>query len=147
MSNEGKSSVNGFFESYRAAFEESNAPAITDLFTYPLHIISDAGKISLTVIETRDDWIEQVGQLLDMYQAIGFSSAHILELAGTELSPRLIQAVVQWGLYDSAGGILYDFKAMYTLIMINDSLRIAAISHDEIPKYQACLSRLKSKRT
>jgi hypothetical protein len=144
MSNEGKPSVNGFFESYRAAFEALNAPAITDHFTYPLHITSDAGEISLTVIETRDDWIEQVYQLLDMYRAVGFSSARILELAVTELSPRIIQAVVHWGLYDSAGGILYDFHAMYTLVMINGSLRIAAISHDEIPKYQAVLSRLKS---
>lgn len=147
MSNKLRPDVNRFFESYRTAFAALNAAAIADLFTYPLHIISDAGEIFLNVIETRDDWIEQLDELLDNYRMIGFSSARILNLALNEFSPRLVQADIHWGLYDGAGGLLYDFKAMYTLVMIDDSLRIAAISHDEIPKYQACLSRLNSERT
>jgi len=147
MSNEVRTSVKDFFESYRAAFEALNTAAIADLFTYPLHITSDTGEISLTVIETRDDWIEQVDQLLNMYRTIGFASARILELAATGLSPRLAQAVVHWGLYDGGGSILYDFKAMYTMVMIQDNLCIAAISHDEISKVQAFLSRHKPKHT
>lgn len=147
MSNEMKPGVDEFFETYRASFQAFHAPTIADFFAYPLHITSDTGKISLTVIETRDDWIEQVDQLLDMYRAIGFSSARIFGLAETEFSPRLLHAVVHWGLYNGADDILYDFKVIYTLVRIQDRLSITAISHDEILKYRALLSRLKSDRT
>ena len=147
MSNEVRSRVDQFFEAYRAAFEAWNAPAIADFFTLPLHITSDARDVSVTVMASRNDWIEQVNRLLGMYRAIGLASARVLELDMVELSPRVLQAVVHWGLHDGAGDSLYDFNAMYTLVTVENRQHIAAIAHNEIPKYQACLSRLKAERT
>lgn len=145
MTNEDQLRVLEFFESYRASFEALDASRITGHFTFPLHITSDAEEISLTVIESRDVWMEQVDQLLEMYREIKFSSARILELKETELTQRSFQAVVHWDLHDYEGEHLYDFHTMYTLVMIQFRLHITAIAHDEIPRYQACLSRLKRK--
>ncbi len=127
-------SVRTFFESYRTVFERLDPPAIADHFTFPLHLTGDAEEINPLVIPTRQRWIEQVEQLLDMYGRIGFASARILDLTTVELSPRLILAVVNWGLHDAAGRALYEFQAAYTLAEVKGELRIAAIAHNEITR-------------
>jgi hypothetical protein len=139
--------VNAFFESYRAAFERFDAPAIADHFAYPSHVTSDTGEIVLMAVAGRQDWIAQVERLIGMYRAIKVSSARVLDLVTTELSPRLIQARIHWALHDGAGRDLYDFDAIYTLASINGALRITAISHNEIPRYRACLARLQGQHT
>ena len=143
---EAAESVNGFLESYRSAFERLDAPGIADHFAYPSHITSDTGEIILVPVAAKQEWIGEIEQLLAMYRAIGFCSARVFNLASTELSPRLVQATVHWALHDGVGGILYRFQATYTLAKIEGALRIAAISHNEIPQYRECLKRLQSQR-
>jgi hypothetical protein len=139
-------SVDAFFESYRAAFERFDAPAVADHFAYPSHITSDAQEITLTPIAAKADWVRGIERLLDMYRVIGLTSARVLDLTLYELSPRLVQASVQWEMHDGSGNSLYDFHAIYTLVEINDALRISAISHNEMPRYRACLVRLQAQR-
>ena len=139
-------SVNAFFESYRLAFERFDAPAIADYFAYPGHVTNDTGEIVLVPVKTREDWIVRLEQLLGMYRAIGVSSARIVDLTATELSPRLVQAILHWALHDNAGRILYDFEAIYTLAYIDGAPRIAAIANNEIPRYRACFARLQAQR-
>lgn len=136
--------VTGFFESYRLAFERLDASAIADHFAYPSHITSDTGEIVLSPVVTKPDWTRQIEQLLAMYRAIGFASARVMNLALTELSPRLLQVVVDWALQDITGSVLYTFQAAYTLAKIDDAFRISGIAHDELPKYRECLARLES---
>jgi hypothetical protein len=145
--NEIVTDVTDFFESYRLAFERLDASAIADHFAYPTHITSDTGKIVLSPVVAKPDWTRQIEQLLSMYRAIGFASARILNLALTELSPRLVQAVVDWALQDNTGNLLYTFQAAYTLAQIDDAVRISGIAHNEIPKYRECLARLEAQRT
>ncbi len=146
MSSETTPGVSAFFDSYRTAFERFDAPAIAGHFAYPSHVTSDTGTLALSTIASLEEWIGKIERLLGMYRAIGVSSARILDLAPTELSPRLVQAIVHWELHDGAGQLLYDFEAAYTLGEIDGKLRIAAIAHDEIPRYRACLARLRSRR-
>ncbi len=146
MSSETAQSVTEFFESYRAAFERSDSAAIADLFAYPCHIASDQGEIDLISVATRQEWIGQIERLLGGYRTIGVASARILELTTSELSPRLVQAILHWGLHDKAGGILYDFRAIYTLAAIDGALRITAIAHNEIPQLRAYLAKVQSQR-
>lgn len=146
MSSETTQGVSAFFESYRTEFERFDAPAIARHFAYPSHVTSDTGQISLSSIASMEEWIGKLERLLDMYRAIGVASARVLDLSETALSPRLIQAIVHWELRDGAGQLLYDFEAAYTLAEIDGDLRIAAIAHDEIPRYRACLARLGSRR-
>ncbi len=139
--------ISVFFDSYRTAFERQDAAAIADHFSYPGHVTSDAGEIVLVPITDRQEWIGKLEQLLGMYRAIAVSSAHVLGLALTEISPRLVQAHLHWALHNAAGERLYDFEAIYTVTKSNDTFHIAAIAHDELPHYQACYARLKAQRT
>jgi len=136
--------VNAFLDSYRVAFERLDAAAIADHFAYPSHITSDMGEIVLVPIPAKEDWTGEIEGLLGMYGAIGFRSAGVLNMALTEILPRLVQAVVHWELRDGEGGSLYDFQAIYTLAEIDGALRISAIAHNEIPRYRECLARLRS---
>ena len=75
------------------------------------------------------------------YRAIGVRSAEVRELRVTELTPRLAQAAVRWGLIDGEGGRLYDFDAAYTLADLGQGMRITAIAHNETPRLRAFLER------
>ena len=141
------SQVTDFFESYRIAFEHLDASAIAEHFAYPSHITSDTGEIALMPVVSRPEWTKQLEQLLDMYHNIGFAAAGILNLMPTELSPRLVQAVVDWELQDSTGNILYSFRAGYILVEMEGSLRISGIAHNELVQYRAYLARLQPPRS
>ena len=128
-----------FFESYRAAFERQDAEAIADHFAYPAHVASDAGQVMLSPILSKREWTSQIQQLLQMYQRIDFQAPRILAISVTELSSRLMQARVHWGLDDSHGARLYDFDAIYTLGCFAGNWKIVAIAHNELARYWACL--------
>src|SRR5512147_2862639 len=92
--------ISSFFDSYRTAFEHQDAAAIADHFSYPGHVTSDAGEITLVPITNRQEWIGKLEQLLGMYRAIAVHSARVLDLALSEISPRLVQAHIHWALHD-----------------------------------------------
>ncbi|MDP8957716.1 MAG: hypothetical protein M3N51_00610 [Actinomycetota bacterium] len=58
-----------------------------------------------------------------------------------ELTPRLAQAAVQWGLVDQEGGRIYDFDASYTLADLGQGMRITAVAHNEAPRLRASIER------
>lgn len=144
MSSDLAPNVDALFQSYRTAFERSDTPAITRHFAYPGHITSDIGDIVLTPVAAEDQWTGQVEQLLSAYARIGVASAVVLEMAATEISPRLCQAVLHWALNDAAGDTLYRFEATYTLAEIDGALRITALAHNELPRLRPCLARQQS---
>jgi hypothetical protein len=138
--------ITAFFDSYRAAFEGQDAPAIADHFAYPGLVTSDAGAIALVPITNRQEWLGKLQQLLGMYRAINVSTARILDLTVIEISPRLNQARLHWALQTAAGERLYDFVAIYTVAQTDGTFHITAIAHNELPQYQACYARLKAQR-
>lgn len=133
----------GFFASYRAAFERYDAAAVADHFAFPIHVDSQGGGGAIT-IDGREAWIAQVERLFAMYRAIGVATARVLDLRVTEPSPGAPRAAVRWALDDSAGRRLYEFDAAYTLVTAGGGPRIAAIAHDEVPRYRECVARLRS---
>ena len=139
-----RTTVTAFFASYRAAFEGADATAIVDHFAFPCHVTSEAREVTLTAITSRREGLRLVEQLLDRYRHVGVVSARPLALTASEISPRLAQALVRWGLYDGAGDLLYAFEAAYILARIEGALRISALAHNEIQRYRACLARVTS---
>ena len=51
------SSLRVFFDRYASAFARYDAQALADLFVFPLHVVSDAERITPTSIPSRDDWL------------------------------------------------------------------------------------------
>jgi hypothetical protein len=136
--------VEAFFESYAAAFVRQDAPAVAELFTYPLHVASDTGGTVHLQTATAEAWPETLAQLLAMYRAIDVGAARVSALTIHALSPRLVHARVVWSLHARAGRPLYEFTALYTLAWHESSFRVAAIAHDEIPQYRRCVARLQA---
>src|SRR5215210_5743744 len=107
--------VAAFFDSYRAAFAQGDAAAILDHFAFPCHITGEAREITLTTIASREEGARMVGQLLEMYRTVGVATARVLDLNVSEISPRLLQALVHWSLEYATGAVVYAFEASYTL--------------------------------
>ena len=133
--------VREFVDAYRMAFEAFDAVAIADLFFYPCQITSDAEKITVMTVPTRDLWLPQVERLVEAYRSIGVRSAEVIELQVVELTARLAQAAITWRLVDEAGQPLYDFHGAYTLADPGAGLRITAIAHNETPKLRGAAAR------
>ncbi len=142
-----RTAVTRFFESYQAVFERADASAILDHLAFPCHITSEAREITLTIIPGDMEGLRMVEQILDMYRNVGVAFARVLDLSVGEVSPRLVQALVHWAVYDDTGEVLYDFEAGYFLASIDGTLRISAIAHNEIPRYRECLARVRSRAT
>jgi hypothetical protein len=136
-----RSAVRAFLDAYRAAFETFNVAAVADLFYYPCHITSDAAEVTVAVIPARDAWIPHLGQLVAAYRAIGVRSAEVLTVDVVEITKRLVQAAVHWGLFGEHGRPIYDFDASYTLAELGEGMRITAIAHNEAPRLRAAIER------
>ena len=139
--------ITTFFKSYAQAFGRFDASAIASHFAFPLHVTAESIEIGLTAIPDERRWIEQVEHLLAMYRAIDVTSARMVDVTATEVSPRLFQAIIHWALCDRAGSTLYAFEAAYTLGWSGDRLKITAIAHNEIPRYREYVVRLRARRT
>ncbi len=137
MARDTATAVTAFFNSYRAAFERFDAPAVAGHFVYPCHVTQEGDQIRLIPVATKPEWTGMLEQLLAMYRSIGVTSAHMLDLKTIELSPRLMLASLHWALHDATGRPLYDFDALYTLAEIEGGLRITALAHNELPRYHA----------
>jgi hypothetical protein len=135
------SAVQRCLDAYRAAFKAFDVSAIADLFSYPCQITTDVGEIEVTTVPTREAWVPQLERLVGAYRMIGVRSAEFMELSTSELTSRLAQATVHWGLVDADGQRLYDFTASYTLADRGEGLRIIAIAHNETPLLRAVLGR------
>ena len=131
------SPITAFLDGYRAAFESFDTAAISDHFAYPFQVTSDAGEISVVTVPSRDAWLPQLERLVGTYRAIGVHTADVLELHVEELTPKLGQASVHWGLVTAARAPIYDFTASYTIANTGDGMRITAIAHNETPKLRA----------
>jgi hypothetical protein len=143
-SSETASAVQALIESYRAAFERFDAATIADHFAYPSHITSDADDVVLIPISKRQDCVDAVEKVIAMHRQLGIPSGRIHDLSIVELSPRLAQASLRMEVSDNAARTLYDFKAIYTLAKTHEGWRIAAISHNQIPRLLACLAQHRS---
>ena len=123
--------VQAFFDSYRAAFERRDAAAIASHFRFPLHVTGDAGEVTAVAIPSAEAWVPQLERLLAVYAQLDVKTAQMREARTTRFSPRLAQTAVHWTLESSAGKVIYEFDATYTLATTGESLKITAIAHNE----------------
>jgi hypothetical protein len=140
-SNETAVAVRAMLESYRDAFERLDAAAIADHFAYPSHIAGDADEVALIQLSNRQDCLAAVEKVLAMHRELEAPSGSIRDLSIVELSPRLTQASLTMEVHGRAGGVLYDFGAVYTLVETRTGWRIAAIAHNQIPRLLECIAR------
>lgn len=129
-------------EHYRSAFACADADALVEGFDYPVQVVSVAGTGRLS------PWQDgMIGR-----RSLRVCSAPTNDWAWCEVVPQALEvdepmvavAVVRvhWALHREDGNAVYDFTAVYTLVRLDNGLRIVAIAHDELPKLQAALHAL-----
>jgi hypothetical protein len=131
--------VEDFFARYRADFERFDADAVAGHFAFPLHVTGDADPVDVRSVASKEEWLETLTMLLDLYRGFGVTSAVVLDSTTTSLSERIHQATMHWSLRDGSDVEIYDFHGIYTLIERDGHLRITAIAHDELGKILAKL--------
>ena len=129
-----------FFETYRAAFARYDVAALAELFTFPLQVVGDADEVIPISIASHDEWVSVLDGLFGAYRKLGVANGEPLELATTELTPRVASTRVRWRLQREDSSAIYDFTAVYTVAAVGGQWRVAAIAHDELPKLTAALS-------
>lgn len=130
--------IEAMFESYCTAFERRDANALASHFAFPCHIAGDAARPVLRAFADPAEYTATIATFLDGYRRAGVAQGDILRLAVRHVGPRIARADIRWRVR-GATGPLYDFDAVYTLAK-QDSWRIAAIAHNELPQLQAVLA-------
>jgi hypothetical protein len=136
--------IEAFFASYGAAYWRYDATSIIAYFAYPCHVVSDAEPVALMPIASEQDCRVGVERVLGWHRAIGAVSSEMSEFIVTELSPQLVSVSLKSDFLDEAGRRLYDFHGIYTLVRAPEAWKVAAISHNQIPRLLGCVSRTKS---
>lgn len=136
--------IEEFFASYRDAYWRNDSDFIVTQFAFPCHVVSDADPVSLIPIASAQDIRIGVERVLGWHRDIGAVSGEMTEFTVTELSPRLVSVSLKSDFLDHTGRKLYDFHGIYTLVRTPDAWKVAAISHNQIPRLLACVSRIKS---
>ena len=130
-----------FLATYSEAFEAYDTKAIVDHYLFPCIIIGDSETIAPLTYKGADQLNAGVDYVLALHREIGVKSAHPLLLEITELSPRLAGMMLRSQFRDAHGKPLYDFQGLYSLARTESGYRIAAISHNQIPRLLACAGR------
>ncbi len=133
--------VQAFFDSYRAAFERRDAAAIAGHFRFPLHVTGDSGEVTVVSVPSVEAWLPQLERLLAAYTSMDVRTAAMLDAHTTRMSPRLAQTAVRWALQNSAGRVVYEFDAAYTIAGTGGALKITAIAHNEQLRAREALAK------
>jgi hypothetical protein len=138
-----KSDVLEFLASYGRAFEAFDTAAILSHFLFPCHIVSDADEVALMPLADAREARVGIERVLALHRELGVRAGRNLDLDVIELSPRMAGLVLSYEFFDAEGRALYDFQGIYTLVKADGRFKIAAISHNQIPRL---VGRIESRR-
>ena len=128
-----------FLETYRDAFERYDAEAIVSHFNLPSHIVSDGPEIALITYATAEECAAGIRKILELHRRIGVSSGQVLEFAVTGLAANMVSFMLRYQFRDRHGSELYDFQGVYSIVRQPAGWRIAAITHNQVPRLMACV--------
>jgi hypothetical protein len=129
------SGVMEFLGSYRKAFENYDTDTILDHYVFPCTIVSDAEKITPSLLQTREELRAGVDYVLSLHRQIGYRSGQLLLLDITELPPRLTGMTIRSRMRDENGRPLYEFQGFIRLRALTPAV---ASWPSHITKFRDC---------
>jgi hypothetical protein len=132
-----RSDVLVFLDSYERAFEAFDTAAILSHFLFPCHIVSDAENVALMPLADAGAARVGIERVLALHREFGVCAGRSLDLDVIELSPRIAVLSLRYEFSDAQGRALYGFQGIYTLVKTDGRYRIAAISHNQLPRLLA----------
>lgn len=124
---------------YFAAYQRDDIDEILDWFLYPCHIVSDADEVALMPLATKQTCRAGVEKVVNWHRYLGVRGRRIVKQLIIELSPRMSVVDVKVDVQLDAGVKLYDFEGVYTFVRSTSNWRIAAITHNQIPRLLSCV--------
>lgn len=112
---------------------------ILEWFLEPCHFVSDAEEVLLMPLPTREACRAGVERVLNWHREIGANGRTIVKQDIIELSSRISCVDIKSEIEDDAGNKLYDFEGVYTFVRVGAAWRIAAITHNQIPRLLRCV--------
>ncbi len=124
-------------EDYRSAFLRADLSALVNCFDFPLQVTGvDGDEVSVSVAGSQE-WPEVLQELLELYQRLGVADAAMRAVEITQPLDPVAIVRVHWDLQRGDGTSVYDFTAVYTLVLIDGTRKIIAVAHDELPRIRA----------
>jgi hypothetical protein len=123
---------------YFDAYRQHRIDEIVDWFLLPCHFVSDAEQVRQMPLATREECRAAVQVVLDWHRALGAEGRRIVKQTIIELSPRISCVDVKVDIEDRGGLKLYDFESVYTFVRSGPNWRVAAITHNQIPRLLSC---------
>jgi len=127
---------------YFAAYANFRVEEILDWFLEPCHFVSDAEPVTLMPLPNREACRAGVERVLKWHRELGANGRTITKQTVIELSPRISCVDVQVDI-ERDGKKLYDFESVYTFVHAESNWRVAAITHNQIPRL---LRRIEAQR-
>jgi len=124
---------------YFDAYQKGDIDEILDWFLLPCHFVSDADEVALMPLATREACRVGVERVVDWHRSLGVIGRRITRQSIIELSPRISCVDVKVDVEREGGVKLYDFEAVYTFVRSGEFWRIAAITHNQIPRLLSCV--------
>jgi len=124
---------------YFSAYGQDRIDRVVEYFAVPCHIVSDQREVALMPLASRAACRDAVEKVLAWHRTLGAVNQNIVKQFIIDLSPRLQCVDVEVEVQDGAATVLYDFESVYTFVHQPDGWRIAAISHNQIPRLLQCL--------
>jgi hypothetical protein len=129
-----------FFDDYRTTFASFDLDALGALFTFPMHVVSATDDEVSVAVYDGDAWPAVLEMLFGAYRGLGVAGAELLAFETSAVSPDVASVRVHWELRRNDGSSVYDFTAVYTVVVVDGALRVTAIAHDELPQLGTALS-------
>ena len=131
--------VRAFFDEYRTTFASFDLPALAKLFTFPMQVVSATdGEPSISVSDEAG-WPGVLEALFGAYRALGIVAADPVTFEVTVVASDVASVHVHWELRREDAAAVYDFTAVYTVVLIDGAYRVTGIAHDELPKLAAAM--------
>jgi len=124
---------------YFAAYTKGDVDEILDWFLLPCHFVSDADEVALMPLATREACRTGVERVVNWHRDLGVEGRRIVKQSIIELSPRISCVDVVVDVLVAGGLKLYDFEAVYTFVRREETWRIAAIIHNQLPRLLRCV--------
>jgi hypothetical protein len=125
---------------YFGAYEEDRVEDILDWFLIPCHFVSDAEDgVTPMPLSSREACRAGVQRVLDRHRELGVVRSRVTNQTIMVLSPRMGCVDVTVDVETHAGAKLYDFEAVYTFVRSGEAWKVAAITHNQIPRLLACV--------
>ena len=126
-------------DAYFAAYQRGSIDEIVDWFLLPCHFVSDADEVALMPLATKEACRAGVEKVVNWHRYLGVKERRIVKQLIIELSPRIICVDVKVDVERDEGVKLYDFEAVYIFVRRDANWRVAAITHNQIPRLLSCV--------